>query len=84
MLRTDKRLNDCIEVLRSLDNYRNYYLTKNNNSKEPYTLEVAVQGVVVKRYPEDLDNNIKVGLAFNDVFYFLQAIIEVNKIRNNM
>tara|TARA_R110000823_G_scaffold171108_4_gene303633 strand:- start:239 stop:493 length:255 start_codon:yes stop_codon:yes gene_type:complete len=84
MLRTDKRLNDCIELLRSLDNYRNYYLTKNNTSKEPYTLEVAVQGIVVKRYPEDLDNNIKVGLSFSDVFYFLQAIIELNKIRNNM
>tara|TARA_R110000851_G_scaffold30962_2_gene84090 strand:+ start:69 stop:323 length:255 start_codon:yes stop_codon:yes gene_type:complete len=84
MLRTDKRLKDSLDLLRRLDNYRNYYLTKNNKSKEPYTLEVAIQGIVVKRYPEDLDNNIKVGLSFNDVFYFLQAIIELNKIRNNI
>ena len=73
-LNIDKRLKDSL----------NYYLTKNNKSKEPYTLEVAIQGIVVKRYPEDLDNNIKVGLSFNDVFYFLQAIIELNKIRNNI
>jgi len=84
MLRTDKRLKDSLDLLRRLDNYRNYYLTKNNKTKEPYTLEVAIQGIVVKRYPEDLDNNIKVGLSFNDVFYFLQAIIELTKIRNNI
>tara|TARA_R110000803_G_scaffold201717_1_gene266591 strand:+ start:480 stop:755 length:276 start_codon:yes stop_codon:yes gene_type:complete len=83
-LNIDKRLKDSLDLLRRLDNYRNYYLTKNNKSKEPYTLEVAIQGIVVKRYPEDLDNNIKVGLSFNDVFYFLQAIIEVNKMRNNI